>query len=183
MWEPSNKAVYFRSTSTLILWRRQSLWHFSYPMVIIVNSILMHIYFLTVQLLLVGQSLILGDAWRSHSDTPHSDTPHSDTPHSAGPLWKSNQPDAETSTCHQTTFTIKRHPTLRRDKHVHKLWNVSRLTWYDNILICKYLQSHSLLSVYSTPSYKSRLIAVPTTVFLVIWLTSPERALWLIDIV
>ena len=49
--------------------------------------------------------------------------PHSDTPHSVGLLWKSDQPDAETSTWQNTTLTRKdihapggirtRHPSQR----------------------------------------------------------------------
>ena len=36
----------------------------------------------------VGQDLLIVEASRSHPDTPHS----------IGPLWASDQPDAETST-------------------------------------------------------------------------------------
>jgi hypothetical protein len=38
---------------------------------------------------LVGQGLLINKASRSYSDTPHS----------VGPLWMSDQPVAETSTC------------------------------------------------------------------------------------
>jgi hypothetical protein len=44
---------------------------------------------------LVGPDLSMIEASRSHSDTPHS----------VGPLWTSDQPDAETSTWQNTTLT------------------------------------------------------------------------------
>jgi len=55
-----------------------------------------------VQQPLVGQGLLIIETSRSHSDTSHS----------AGPLWTSDQPDAETSTWQQLTFTRDIHPCL-----------------------------------------------------------------------
>ena len=46
------------------------------------------IFFPMAQQLLVGQGLLMIEGLRSHSDTPHS----------VGLLWKSDRPDAETST-------------------------------------------------------------------------------------
>ena len=48
---------------------------------------------------LVSQGLLIIDASRSHSGTPHS----------VGPLWSSDQPDAETSTWQHMTLTRDRH--------------------------------------------------------------------------
>jgi hypothetical protein len=48
-----------------------------------------------VQQPLVGQDLLVNEASRSHSYTLHS----------VGPLWTSDQPDAETSTWQHTTLT------------------------------------------------------------------------------
>jgi hypothetical protein len=50
--------------------------------------------FSTVQQPLVGHSLLIVEALRSHLDTPHS----------VGLLWTSNHPDAETSTWQHTTL-------------------------------------------------------------------------------
>jgi hypothetical protein len=55
----------------------------------------------------VGQTLLIVEASRSHSDTPHS----------VGLLWTSDQPDAETSTWQHTTLTGDRHPCFRRDSN------------------------------------------------------------------
>jgi hypothetical protein len=59
---------------------------------------------------LVGQSLLIIKASRSHSGTPHS----------VGFLWLSDQTDAETSTWRNTTFTKDRHPCPRRDFFFHR---------------------------------------------------------------
>ena len=42
---------------------------------------------------------------------------HSDTQHSEALLWKSDQPDAETSTVQHTTLTKDKHPCPRRDSN------------------------------------------------------------------
>jgi hypothetical protein len=52
----------------------------------------------------VGLGLLIIEASWSHSDTPHS----------VGPLWTSDQPDAETSTWQHTTLTTDRYPCSRR---------------------------------------------------------------------
>ena len=49
---------------------------------------------------LVGKGRLIVDALRSQSDTPRS----------LGLLWKSDQPDSESSTWQQTTLTRDRHP-------------------------------------------------------------------------
>ena len=54
---------------------------------------------------LLGQDLFIGEASRSHSDTPNS----------VGLLLASDQPDAETSTWQHTTFTTERHPFRTRN--------------------------------------------------------------------
>ena len=56
---------------------------------------------------LVGQSFLITEDSRSHSDTQHS----------AGFLWTSDQPVAETSTWQLTTPTRNRHPCSRRDSN------------------------------------------------------------------
>jgi len=48
-----------------------------------------------VQQTLVGQGLLIFEASKSHSDTPHS----------VRVFWRSNQPNAETSTWQHTTLT------------------------------------------------------------------------------
>ena len=48
----------------------------------------------------MGQSLLIHEVSRSHSDTPQS----------TGLLWRSDQPVAETSTWQHTTLTTDRHP-------------------------------------------------------------------------
>jgi hypothetical protein len=53
---------------------------------------------------LVGQGLLIVEAWRWHSDTPDS----------VGLLWTRDQPVAETSTWQHTTLTRDRHPCPRR---------------------------------------------------------------------
>jgi len=53
---------------------------------------------------LVGQSLLIAEASR----------PHSDTPQSVRLLWTSDHPVAETSTWQHTTFTRDRHPVPGR---------------------------------------------------------------------
>jgi hypothetical protein len=52
-----------------------------------------------VQQLLVGQGLLIIEASQSQSGTPPS----------VGLLWKSDQPDAETSAVQHTTLTRDRH--------------------------------------------------------------------------
>ena len=49
---------------------------------------------------LVGQGLLIIEAWRLHSDTPHS----------VRLLWTSDQADAETCAWQRTTLTRDRHP-------------------------------------------------------------------------
>jgi len=53
----------------------------------------------------VGQGILIVKASRSHSDTHHS----------VGLVWKSDQPDAETSTWQHTTLTTDKHPRLKQD--------------------------------------------------------------------
>jgi hypothetical protein len=62
-------------------------------------------FFSMAQQPLVGQSLLIIEASRSHSDTPHS----------VELLWTRDQPVAETSTWKHTILTRDRHPCPRRD--------------------------------------------------------------------
>jgi len=55
----------------------------------------------------VGQSLLIVEGSRSHSDKPQS----------VGLLWMSDQPEAETSRWEHTTLTRERHPCPKRDLH------------------------------------------------------------------
>jgi hypothetical protein len=55
----------------------------------------------------VGQRLLIVDDSRSHSDTSHS----------VGFLWRSDQPDAETSTRQHTTLTTDRQTGLWWDSN------------------------------------------------------------------
>jgi len=77
------------------------------------------IYFFIPLQPLVGHSLLIIEASRSHSDTPHS----------VGLLWTSDQPVAQTSTWQHTTLTRDIHPCLRRDSNPQSQQaNDSRLT-------------------------------------------------------
>ena len=71
-------------------------------MKIIIRAII--IFFSMAQKPLVGQVLTIIEASRSHPDTPPS----------VGVLWRSDQPDAETSTWQHTTIIRDRHPCPRR---------------------------------------------------------------------
>jgi len=69
----------------------------------------MHLYllFLVVQKPLMCQGRLTIKTARSHSVSQLS----------VGILWTSHQPDSETSTWQQKTFTRDRHPCLRRDSN------------------------------------------------------------------
>ena len=69
--------------------------------------IYIYIYIFHGERALVGQDVPTIKASLSHSGTPHS----------VGFLWTSDQPDAETSTWHHTTFTTERYPCLRQDSN------------------------------------------------------------------
>ena len=56
----------------------------------------------------VGQGLLITEASRSHSETQHS----------IGLLWKSDQPDAETSTWHHTTRWQTSRPPARFEPEI-----------------------------------------------------------------
>ena len=65
------------------------------------------LFFLWCKQALVGQSVLIIEASRSHSDTPHS----------VGLLWTSDQPDTVASTWQHTTLTRDRHPCPQRDSN------------------------------------------------------------------
>jgi len=54
---------------------------------------------------LVGEGLLMIEAWQSHSDMSHL----------AGLVWISDQPDAKASTWQHTTLTGDRHPHFQQD--------------------------------------------------------------------
>jgi len=62
-------------------------------------------FFFMAQQPLMSQGPFIIEVSRSHSDTPHSEAL----------LWKSDRPDAETSTGRHTTLTKDKHPCPRRD--------------------------------------------------------------------
>jgi hypothetical protein len=67
----------------------------------------------------VGQGLLIlshGETCPSGPGSPHF-WDFTITRHSVGPLWTSDQPDAETSTWQHTTLTRDRHPCRRRDSN------------------------------------------------------------------
>jgi len=58
------------------------------------------VFFVMTRQPLLGQTVLIIEASRSHTDTSYS----------VGLLWTSDQPDAETSTCQHTTPTSDTHP-------------------------------------------------------------------------
>jgi len=106
-----------------------------------------YIFFPVAQQLLVGQALIMIEGLHSHSDTPHS----------VGLLWKSDRPDAETSSFQYKTQEtdicapggIRTHNFSKRAAADPRHWD-RRLQFYIYIYIYIYIyETNHVSRVYS----------------------------------
>jgi hypothetical protein len=82
----AKSGVYSRHTEAYMTYK--SCMYLKTPSTRVVMTLIRMASFLMAQKAIVGQSLLITETSRSHSDTPHP----------VGFLWTSDQPDAETST-------------------------------------------------------------------------------------